>query len=291
MTAWLNQAAVLNELAARTLFFIGGPPRSGTTWVQRIADAHPRVSCRGEGLFQRLLAGPIDGLYQDYAAGLTDKNNTLFRDTGGYPLPEAADADHLLGAAVLLALRRQGVAPGTLAPGILAPGILAVGEKTPENVFLFPRLKRLFPGARFIGVARDPRDVVASAWRQFGQAASGADPGGQDDGPAKAAFAAAALPQISRGLEAMIALERHYGDDCLILTYEQVLAEPHAGYAALYRFLGVDDGPDRVAAGLAATRRTAEVARGDRDGVLTPALRDLAVRETGWAFQRFGWRS
>jgi hypothetical protein len=280
MTAWLNQAAVLNELAARTLFFIGGPPRSGTTWVQRVADAHPRVSCRGEGLFQRLLAGPIDALYRDYAEGLAEKNDALFRETGGYPLPAAADADHLLGAAVLLALRRQG----------LGADALAVGEKTPENVFLFPRLKRLFPGAKFVGVARDPRDVLASAWRQFGRTGQGPGAGGPDDEPAKTAFAAAALPQISRGLEVMIALERHYGDDCLILTYERLLAEPQAGYTALYRFLGVDDGPAVVAAGLAATRQTVGVARGDADGTLTPGLRDRAARETGWAFERFGWR-
>jgi hypothetical protein len=288
MTAWIGHHAALGELARRGLFFIGGPPRSGTTWVQRIADAHPLISCRGEGLFSKHLADPIDALYGAYGAGLREKNQTLAHYTGGYPAPEPVEADVLVGAAVLLALRRQGI----------PPGVTTVGEKTPENVFLFPRLKRLFPQARFVGIARDPRDVVASAWRVFGQVGAGAD-----EAAAKAAFVAAALPQISAGLKAMIALEARYGADCLMLTYEALLSDPAAGAAALFRFLGAPASPELVAACVEATR--APAADGDAEGgrtfirrgangedaaSLTPALRALAVRETGWAFERFGWR-
>jgi hypothetical protein len=281
MSAWSDHQPALADIARRGLFFIGGPPRSGTTWVQRLADAHPQVSCQGEGLFQRHLSEPIDALYQDYARGLAEKNRDLFRDTGGYPLPAMTDPDLLTATAVLLALRRQGV----------AAGVTAVGEKTPENVFLFPRLKRLFPRARFVGVARDPRDVAASAWRQFGR--PGLEEGATEatEAAEKAAFVAGALPQISRGLEAMLALERHFGSDCLILRYERLRADPHAGVAALFRFLGVDDSEGVVAAAVAATGPPPASSRGDEDGTLTPALRDLAVRETGWAFARFGWRA
>jgi hypothetical protein len=87
------------------------------------------VSCRGEGLFQKHLAGPVDAIYRAYSAAVSQKNDTLFRDLGSYPLPEPADADLLVGAAVLAAMRRHGVTADHLA-----------GEKTPENIFLFPRL-------------------------------------------------------------------------------------------------------------------------------------------------------
>lgn len=61
-------------------------------------------------------------------------------------MPGPDDAEPLLGTAILMALHQQ----------TDGKAYLAVGEKTPENVFLFPRLKRLFPTAKFIGVARAP---------------------------------------------------------------------------------------------------------------------------------------
>ena len=35
------------------LFFVLGAPKSGTTWLQYLLNAHPNISCRGEGLFHR----------------------------------------------------------------------------------------------------------------------------------------------------------------------------------------------------------------------------------------------
>ena len=285
---WLSHQAALHDLARRPLFFIGGPPRSGTTWVQRLAAAHPAVGCRGEGLFQQRLADPIDKLYADYRDALAEKRRRLFSADGGYPPVDDDEADLLLGTAVLLALRRQN--PDAR--------IAVLGEKTPENVFLFPRLKRLFPRARFVGVARDPRDVAVSAWHLFGGEDRGAD--------ARAEFIAAALPQISMGLRAMLALERQFPADCLLLTYEALSAAPQAQAARLFGFLGVDACHEVLEACVDATRFEALTGgrrAGDaRDGaflrfgapgawteVFTPDLADLALQETGWAFERFGW--
>ena len=39
------------ELRSKQIFFIGGTAKSGTTWVQLLLDAHPEVSCNGEGHF------------------------------------------------------------------------------------------------------------------------------------------------------------------------------------------------------------------------------------------------
>jgi len=89
----------------------------------------------------------------------------------------------------------------------------AIGEKTPENVFLFPRLKRLFPAARFIGIVRDPRDILASAWHIFQKAAPG-----DDEAAAKARFVREACPQLDAGMRAMLALRTRYGEDCRIVT-------------------------------------------------------------------------
>jgi hypothetical protein len=151
---WAEQQADLARVERLQLFFVGGAPRSGTTWLQQMLDSHPDVSCRGEGLFWKELAVPLDALMARRRQALEAKNVALFRHTGGYPPPPPEDVEHLIGSAILMALRRQSAGKASL----------AVGEKTPENVFFFPRLKRLFPRARLIAIARDPRDVLTSAW-------------------------------------------------------------------------------------------------------------------------------
>jgi hypothetical protein len=40
----------------KQLFFVGGAPKSGTTWLQLMLNGHPEISCTGEGHFpDRLL--------------------------------------------------------------------------------------------------------------------------------------------------------------------------------------------------------------------------------------------
>jgi hypothetical protein len=108
------------------------------------------VSCRGEGLFQKQLAEPLEAMMVRRGEALAAKNTGLFGHTGGYPLPVPEDLDVLLGTAILLALRRQSAGKAGS----------AIGEKTPENVFLFSRLKQLFPRAKCIAIARDPRSAI-----------------------------------------------------------------------------------------------------------------------------------
>src|ERR1700722_1873858 len=60
--SWLEQHEKLQHLARCQLFFVGGAPRSGTTWLQALLDSHPEISCRGEGLFMKHLAAPLDAL-------------------------------------------------------------------------------------------------------------------------------------------------------------------------------------------------------------------------------------
>jgi hypothetical protein len=128
--------AEIARLAQQQLFFVGGAPRSGTTWLQLLLDSHPNVSCHGEGLFQHHLADPLATVMAARGQAIAGKNERLFRHSGGFPPPAAEDVEMLLGTAILLALERQRD----------GKPCRAIGEKTPENVFFFPRLKRLFPG-------------------------------------------------------------------------------------------------------------------------------------------------
>lgn len=293
METWREQQQRLADLAERQLFFVGGAPRSGTTWLQQILDAHPDVSCRGEGLFLQQLAMPLERMLAQRGEAIAAKNARIFAHSGGYPLPEAEDTEFLVASAILLALHRQSA----------GKACRAIGEKTPENVFLFPRLKRLFPAARFIGIARDPRDVLTSAWHFF----HGAAPG-DDEAAKKTAFIRSALPSINDGARAMIEMGKRDPGSCMTVTYEALKAAPTPTVAALFRFLGVPDAEDVVADCLARTSfarltggRPAGVEQngsffrkgvvGDWKSTLTPEMNAMVLRELGWMFPHFGWQA
>lgn len=291
LRTWSEIQADLADMAARQLFFVGGAPRSGTTWLQYLLDSHPDICCRGEAAFMHNLSGPLTRMVADWRDGLAAKNKKLFAERGGYPLPPEDEAQALIGAAILLALARQ--------PG--AGAARAVGEKTPENVFHFAQLKQLFPAAKFVGIARDPRDVLTSAWHFFQTSQPG-----RDETVAKLAFVRGALPALNSGTRTMLGLLEKFPGDCAVVTYERMRAEPAAAAAALFRFLGVSAAPDVVADCVARTSfpalsggRAAGDARdgaffrkgvsGDWRGTLDDACNSLILQELGWMFPRFGW--
>jgi len=291
LQSWTERQEALLRLARCQLFFVGGAPRSGTTWLQYLLDSHPEVSCRGEGLFMKHLAEPLQAMMTARRQALEAKNSTVFRHSCGYPLPASEDVESLLGSAVLLALEHQRA----------GKPCRAIGEKTPENVFFFRRMKQLFPGAKFIGIARDPRDVLTSAWHFFHKPAPG-----ENEVAAKTAFIATALPSLNEGARTMLALAEQFPSDCVNVTYERMRAAPAPVAAQLFRFLGVADGDDVVAACVAQTsfaalsggRSTGEARDGSffRKGVvgdwrsaLTPQMNATILQKLGWMYSRFGW--
>lgn len=292
MQSWTAKQTALAEIATKQLFFVGGAPRSGTTWLQQILNAHPEISCKGEGLFQSQLTKPLESMIDSWRMGLEGKNAALFGHTGGYPTPDATDVEFLLGSAILLALHRQ----------CGSRQVRAVGEKTPENVFFFNRLKSIFPTARLIAISRDPRDVLASAWHFFHRAQSG-----EDMAAAKIDFIRRALPSLAAGAQTMIELRRIYPDDMMLVTYEALQEDGPATVAGLFRFLRVDDKPEIVADCLARTefsimtggRAAGSELRGSffRKGIvgdwrstLDAEMSEMILRELAWSFPLLGSR-
>jgi hypothetical protein len=289
MPDWAEREREVARVAGCQLFFVGGAPRSGTTWLQRLLDAHPEVSCGGEGLFDKELAQPLERLLDGRRQALAAKNAVLFGEAAGYPLPSPGDGEFLLRTAILLALRRQAA----------GKPCRALGEKTPENLFFFPRLQHLFPAAKFVGIARDPRDVLASAWHFFRHPAPG-----KDAVEEKTAFIRSALPSLAAGARAMVAMQQR--SDCRLVTYEALSAAPVEVMAGLFRFLGVSDADPLVDAcvertsfaALSGGRAAGTAADGSffRKGVvgdwpttLTAEMNALVMAELGWTFPHFGW--
>jgi hypothetical protein len=291
LKSWDETSRRLSAVLDRQLFFIGGAPRSGTTWLQQIIDSHPNASCKGEGLFAKELYPLLEGAMAQRGKALQAKNQALFQHTGGYPLPTSEDSEFLAGTAILLALSRQAA----------DKDCRAIGEKTPENVFFFERFRALFPAAKFIAIARDPRDVLTSAWYFFRKPAPG-----DEDRETKLSFIRSALPSLAEGARAMLDFGARHSDAYRMVTYERLREDPEAAVAELFRFLGLSQSVETVQACLDRTAfatvtggRAAGVAQpgaflrkgvvGDWRSALTPEMNDLVLRELGWMFPYFGW--
>lgn len=291
MHSWTEQQAGLQALAGLQLFLVGGAPRSGTTWLQYLLDAHPAISCSGEGHFHRFLAEPIEQMIAACRKALEQKNRDVFAHSEGFALPDEQDSAYLIGSAILLALERQR----------RGKDCRAIGEKTPENVFFFPWLKGRFPQAKLIVIARDPRDVLASSWHFFHRPMHD-----EDEIAAKLEFLRLALPSVHAGTQATLAAMQHYPSDCLVITYEAMLRDTADMAGRLYRFLGVSDDPQLVAQCVERTNFTALSGgrrRGDaqdgsffRKGVagdwratFSDEMNAIILRDVGWTFPHFGW--
>jgi len=123
--------------------FLGGHPRSGTTLLEQILDAHPGVTAFDESVaFAQEIQGPLDII----PPGLTAVQHL---DT--LPVADRARMRHRY----LTSLTRE-IPPGSCGRVVL--------DKNPSPTFALPAWLRVFPDLRVIIALRDPRDVVISCF-------------------------------------------------------------------------------------------------------------------------------
>ena len=134
------------------LFFVSGAPKSGTTWLQRILDAHPEVVCSGEGHFVEQIVRPLVKLKADFNAKLAMDAERVFEGKPYYEPLSDADVAPLARALILQVMgkRTKGQDPK------------ALGDKTPRYTHGLASLSSLFPKARFVNIVRHPYDVAVS---------------------------------------------------------------------------------------------------------------------------------
>ena len=134
------------------LFFVSGAPKSGTTWLQRILDAHPEVVCSGEGHFVEQIVRPLVKMKGDFNAKLAMDAERVFEGKPYYEPLGDAEVAPLARSLILhvMSKRAKGREPK------------ALGDKTPRYTHGLASLSSLFPKARFVNIVRHPYDVAVS---------------------------------------------------------------------------------------------------------------------------------
>src|SRR5215468_3900279 len=146
--------ASISKLRQKQIFFVGGPVKSGTTWLQLLLDAHPAVSCSGEGHFSTHLWGLLKEALEKHDSVIKTNNEELFTEFEEYKRLTQDDFWYILATCIAVFLVKQSHHKPAR----------AIGDKTPANIRAFGALAALFPGAKFIQIVRDGRDCAVSGW-------------------------------------------------------------------------------------------------------------------------------
>ena len=244
--------------------FIVGCPRSGTSLLQRMVDAHPVIAITPETnwIARALAASHCDGDVP--VTGDLVERVTTHRRFGDLGIDEVT-ARRLAGKADTFAAFVSAIFDlyGQKQDKEL------VGDKTPGYVRSIPTLNGLFPEARFAHIIRDGRDVCLSLlnWDKLPKIL------GRLAGSEDYVFTAALFWEwnVRLGREAGLGLgPRLYYE----LRYESLVRQPEATSAALCRFLdlpydarmvGFHEGRTRHEPGLSAKRAWLPVTAGLRD--------------------------
>ena len=125
---------------ADKIIFIGGAPRSGTTLMKNILDAHPDI-CSGPEFD---IMPEIVRVWQLGVQKVREGRISAFLNEDQ------------------LRERFASLVHSLLEPYRLGKNKACIAEKTPDNILVFTQINRLLPTAYLIHVIRDGRDVVSS---------------------------------------------------------------------------------------------------------------------------------
>ena len=241
MTLLSSIHAAEKRLRNAQLAFVGGQGKSGTTWVERLIDAHPQAACLGEGHFAEGLGRRVYEALAEYNRFI-EYNNAQFQELEDFPQLAANDAIELVRAALLLQFQRI---------AMRNPDARVVAVRTPSEVNRITELSTMLPQALFVHVLRDPRDVAISLWWHGERLAPGSM---QQRHGNPEMLARTLVPNWAAHLAYLRGLDVALQGRVFEVRYERLLGEPLVEAEALFAFLGLPHTPQDCSAVMAACR-------------------------------------
>lgn len=193
--------------AANSPVFIVGFPRSGTTLLEQMLDAHPGLQSMDERPFFNILSDQ-----------LSDHDLVMPRDL------------HKLDQNLCDELRKGYLS--LVCSKIKRRWDAQLVDKNPLNMLWLPFIHRLFPEAKFILALRDPRDVLLSNYMQNFRASV-------------LAVACTSVERLARAYVAAMNSWLHHVEviqpNLLISRYEDLIVDADAQTQRIADFLGLED--------------------------------------------------
>jgi Flp pilus assembly protein TadD len=193
--------------ASQSPVFVVGFPRSGTTLLEQMLDAHPQLQSMDERPFLNILAGQLHGIGIDVPEDLAKLSQR--------------DCDELRKGYVLLGCRK-----------ITRRWDVRLVDKNPLNMLWLPMIHRLFPEAKIILAVRHPCDVIWSCYLQNFRANS-------------LASACRSLANLAHSYVAAMRYWLHhvgiFHPDVLVSRYEDLVADTPAQMHRIAGFLDLAD--------------------------------------------------
>lgn len=206
--AWLHGPTGAGDPSDAPIFIVG-PPRSGTTLLDRILSSHPQVTSAGELRAMPLLALRAAGVHVEQ----TPTAEILLRSAGAP-------------AALIGQTYRQAAAS-------LAGATPRFTDKRPFNLIFAGMISRALPNARILRMRRGAADTVLGNYRQLFAAGSAFHDYAYD--LEDTAHYVAGMEALSAAWERLLPPDRYR-----VIDYEALVSDPEKQIRAALSFCGLD---------------------------------------------------